>query len=91
MGIAIVVVSLLANDSGRFDHMDGWGGGWMWLWGTLMMLTWVVIIAAAVYLVTRAFRVDRSPTSRARDVLDTRYAQGEIGSEEYEEKLERLR
>ena len=39
--------TLLAQAGGWWDHMSGWGGGWMWLWGTLMMLSWVAIIAGA--------------------------------------------
>ena len=27
-------------------HMDRWGGGWMWLWGALMMA--IVAIAIAI-------------------------------------------
>lgn len=41
--------TLLARaDDGWWDRLSGWGGGWMWVWGTLMMLTWVAVIAAAV-------------------------------------------
>ena len=85
-------VSMLAQRAGDNDgwgHMDGWGGGWMWLWGTLMMLSWVAIIAAAVWLFSRSR--DGSQPSRAREILDERYARGELTSEEYRERLEQLR
>jgi putative membrane protein len=72
-----------------WDHMAGWDGGWMWLWGTLMMLSWVVIVAAAVWFVLRAHR--DGTTSRARDVLDERLARGELTLEEYRERREALR
>jgi len=77
------------NGDGWWGHMDGWGGGWMWLWGTLMMLSWVVIIAAAVWAVSRSRDGDR--TSRAREILEERYARGELTTEEYRERLEHLR
>lgn len=79
---------LLAHD-GRFGHMDGWDGGWMWLWGTLMMLTWVAVIAGAVWLAFRhGPRAAPTPSDRARQVLDERLASGEITPEEYRERRE---
>ncbi|MDP3967850.1 MAG: hypothetical protein Q8Q02_06170 [Nocardioides sp.] len=81
-------LDVLARSHG-WDHMAGWGGGWMWLWGTLMMLSWVVIIAAAVWFVLRANR--DGTTGRARDVLDERFASGELTLEEYRERREALR
>jgi putative membrane protein len=76
------------------DHpMHGWDGGWMWLWGSLMMLTWVVIIAAAVWLVVRASRRngDTDDTAEARRILDERLARGEITIEEYRDRREAMR
>ena len=82
--------TLLARaDDGWWDHMRGWGGGWMWLWGRIMMLTWVVLIAAAVWLVARSLG-DARP-SRAREILDERYARGELTTDEYRERLDALR
>jgi putative membrane protein len=85
------------EDAGQFfaqmwwgDHMSGWGGGWMWLWGSIMMLTWVVIIAAAVWLVTRAMRSGTS-RSRAEQLLDERLARGDLTTEQYRELKEELR
>lgn len=83
------ITTLAQTRDGWGDHMDGWGGGRMWLWGTLMMLTWVAIIAAAVWLVTRSRSTDRS--SRAREILEERYARGELATEEYRERLDQLR
>lgn len=82
------ITSLAQARDGWGDHMDGWGGGWMWLWGTLMMLSWVAIIAAAVWLVARPRGADRS--NRAREILDERYARGELATEEYRERLDQL-
>ncbi len=86
-----IAATLLAqNDDGWWDHMSGTGGGWMWLWGTLMMLTWVAVIAAAVWLVARSLSAGR-PSSGAREILDERYARGELTTEEYRERLDQLR
>ena len=79
-------------DADGWGHMDGWGGGWMWLWGTLMMFSWVAIIAAAIWLVGRnRDTAGPRPSSRARDILEERYASGELTTEEYSERLDHLR
>jgi putative membrane protein len=71
------------------NHMRGWDGGWMWLWGTLMMLTWVVVVGVAVWLVLRSSRSQRD-TSRARQILDERFARGELSVEEYEQRRDAM-
>jgi putative membrane protein len=76
---------VLAHD-GRFGHMDGWGGGWVWLWGSLMMLTWVAIIAGVAWLLLRSGRVTPTSPDRARQILDERLARGEITPEEHEQR-----
>jgi putative membrane protein len=82
-----------ANDD-RWDHMEGWGGGWMWLWGIAMMALFVVLI---VWLVRAATGGQASsgppsnPTDRAREILAERYARGELTTEEYRERAEQLR
>lgn len=75
---------------GWYDHMAGWDGGWMWFWGMLMMLGWVVIIAMAVWLVQRSQDSRRSTSGRAREILDERYARGEIDAQEYRERLDHM-
>jgi putative membrane protein len=75
----------------RWDHMRGWDGGWMWLWGTLMMLTWVAVIGVAVWLILRSVRNDRNSSARPREILDERFARGELTPEEYQERREALR
>jgi putative membrane protein len=67
--------------------MGGWG--WMWLVGLLSMLALVVVV---VWAVTRSGSTNRpNPPSRAREILDERYARGEISTEEYRERLDTLR
>jgi putative membrane protein len=71
--------------------MMGMGTGFG-LWGLLLMvLLWVGLIALAVWLVRALFpQADRSQGGPAvqgpgaRDILDRRYARGEITREEYE-------
>lgn len=70
--------------------MMGWygnGGQMQWL-GWIMMVGWLALLAAAVaagiYLVTRSRRVaGPAPGPGARQILDARFARGEIDSDEY--------
>lgn len=79
--------------SGPHWDMMGWGGG-NWL-GPFGMLFWFLIlallIAAVVWLFRRNDRSsgERPPLSRhppALDVLEERYARGEIDRDEYLQK-----
>lgn len=79
------------STDGGFGHMDGWGGGWMWVWGTLMM---VLTLLALVWLVrTVSGRNGAAPPNhldQARTILAERYARGELTTEEYRERLDHL-
>lgn len=69
-----------------------YGDGWMWGMHWAGWFFWIVGIGALVYLVARLS--DRSTdTSRTtpREILDRRYAAGEISSEEYEERKAKLK
>ena len=72
---------------------NGMGGGWgMGFGGPLMILFWIAVIAGVVVLVK--FVLDQSSRS-ARDkaplqILQERYARGEINREEYEQKRREL-
>ena len=74
-----------------------WGGydGWGW-WGGHMLfsaLFWIVVVVAIAFAVRWAVRSahDGRPGGDPRgesalDILNKRYARGEIGREEFEEK-----
>ena len=72
---------------------NGMGGGWgMGFGGPLMILFWIAVIAGVVVLVKLV--LDQSSRS-ARDksplqILQERYARGEINREEYEQKRREL-
>lgn len=60
--------------------MDGFMGFGMWF-------GWLVVVAPVAAVVWFAARTARGTTaSSARDILDQRYARGEIGRDEYEQK-----
>ena len=85
-------LSLFAQ-SDRWDHMNGWGGGWMWLWGLAMMILFVVLL---VWLVRSSAdpvglgSASRDPADGAREILAERYAKGELSTEEYRERINEL-
>ncbi len=92
MPASSVLSVLLARGSGGWR--PGWvsGGGWGWLWGLIVLLGWVAVIATVVWFVVRSTRPgERSGVDRAREVLAERYARGELTTQEYRERLEQLR
>jgi putative membrane protein len=75
-----------------YGHEFGWGG--MVLGGILMLLFWSSFIALIVWVVksvlSRGNDHTKSGEPNAREILDRRYAQGEISREEYERMKEDL-
>jgi putative membrane protein len=67
-------------------HDWGWGSGWMWLM-PLFGIAWFALLVVVIVLVVRWLgggNGDRGASARsARDILDERYARGEIDREEY--------
>ena len=84
--------AMLMAAADRFGHMDGWGGGWMWLWGTLMMVITVLLIVWIVRVASGRQEPAGSadPIDGARAVLAERYARGELTTEEYQERRDHL-
>ncbi|NNF53016.1 MAG: hypothetical protein HKN03_01100 [Acidimicrobiales bacterium] len=82
---------ILADTNSGWDHMDGWGGGWMWLWGVSMMVLFTILI---VWMFRSAYRPPvpptRDPTDRAKQILAERYASGDLSTEEYRERVAEL-
>ena len=80
----------------------GMGMGWGWGW-----LFWLLVLAGLILVVVLAVsgvgdRLSRSDSgvravgqpparNRARELLDERYARGELTTEEYRERLQVLR
>lgn len=61
--------------------MMWWGGHWYW--GALMMLSFWAAIFGLAYIALRGGPWDRRPRATARELLDERFAKGEITAEEY--------
>jgi putative membrane protein len=71
-----------------------WGDGW---WGLGMGIVWLVFLGLVVGGIVLAVRgssggaTDRGRERSALDILDERFARGEIDRDEYEERRRVLR
>jgi len=81
--------------SGRYGNwhmgpgmMGGWGMGWFG--GLFMIVFWILILAALVYFIkwliqsTGRRQTDTAGGSRALEILQERYARGEIDKAKFE-------
>lgn len=71
-----------------WDGTGGWGMGFGVVW---MIVFWGLVIAAIVLAVRwlttgSGERPTSKPGDTARDLLDRRYARGEIGHDEFEQR-----
>lgn len=73
--------------------MMGGDGGWGWGWivgGLMMLLFWGGIIALIVFFVRGGARSsetgEKRTTRDARDILEERFARGEMSEEEFEQR-----
>lgn len=72
-----------------FHGMDGhgFGMGWGWIVGILILIAAIIVI---VYAVRQSKPIDRQDTKTPLDILKERYARGEIGKTEFEERKKDL-
>lgn len=73
----------------------GMGMGWGWLFWLLMVVGLILVVVVAVRAlgggITGGAGGDRPPArSRARELLDERFARGDLTIEEYRERLQTL-
>ncbi|MEX5296600.1 SHOCT domain-containing protein [Kocuria sp. CPCC 205268] len=78
----------------------GWGMGWMWIFWLLLILGTVVLVVVLLKAFTGgsgggARQGGAAPPTgagprRSREILEERYARGEISTEEYRERLRTL-
>ncbi len=62
--------------------------GVMWLW---VLAFWISVVVLAVWAAGRLFpRVPSPRTPTPREILDTRYARGELTREQYQELRKEL-
>lgn len=76
-------------------HWGNWGPGWGGAWfGPFFMLVPLIIIVGAIVLAVgygaRRSEPPPPPLRSPRDILDERFARGEIDQEEYEQRRRTL-
>ncbi len=96
VGVALFLATMSVStgfadyDGGYRMHDMGAGG---WVFGPLMMILMVALIAGAVVLVLRLFGI-RGGADNQRDraigILNERFAKGEIDKEEFESRRQAL-
>jgi len=86
---------------------NGYGSGWMWMFGIMVFLGLILVIGAVVWAISRGnhsggqgqYGADRTSqpqpgsgpgSSKARQMLDERYARGEIDAQEYRDRRDAL-
>jgi putative membrane protein len=64
---------------------------WMWAWPGLLLVG-VVVLGAVAYGLLRGGRAEGASPGRAtaREILDERYARGELDGEEYRQRVDGL-
>ena len=69
-----------------YDHFEFMG------WGGFMGLVWIVLLVVVLVMLAGVFRQggDGLPKPTAREILDRRYANGEIDHDEYQRRLSDL-
>ncbi len=75
----------MVADAGGWDHMGGWGWG-MAIFGWLFMALVVVLVGWLIWSTTRRPESPGRNERRALDLLDERYAKGEIDRDGYLER-----
>ena len=76
--------SVLADGDG-LGHMGGWGWG-MTIFGWLFMTMVVVLVGWLIWSTTRRAEPGGRTVSRAGELLDERYARGELNRDQYLEQ-----
>jgi putative membrane protein len=79
----------MAEMCGSFGSMMGGGPTWAWAWPAAWLIG-IALLGALGYVLLRGWRGDDGRAS-ARQILDERYARGQISDEEYRQRAEVLR
>jgi putative membrane protein len=94
----VTTIATLAQTGRSYnDHMD-WDDGAAWVMVTMMIVITVAVVGGIIWAILSASRSqDRaapgaatSAGPNARDLLDQRYARGEIDTADYEERRSKL-
>lgn len=69
---------------------DGWGvGSWLAM-SFVMLLFWALVVGVIIWVARGHNRIAQPPQNQARQILDERYARGEIDDDEYKQRRDQL-
>ncbi len=83
-----------ASGDGAYGQGHMWGGGAHWIFGPIMMILFIAVIVAVVILVGRWLGGTSGAGARpkaALNILEERFARGEIDKDEFEARRQALR
>tara|TARA_R100000455_G_C6272249_1_gene128936 strand:- start:2224 stop:2547 length:324 start_codon:yes stop_codon:yes gene_type:complete len=92
IGMLILSAPIVLADSGENYYMHGMGAGG-WIFGPLMMILIIALIVGVVVLILRWMGITDGAGNRrdqALDILNERFARGEIDLEEFENRKRAL-
>jgi putative membrane protein len=69
---------------------DGWGAGSWLAMSFMMLLFWALVISVIIWVARGHTRIAQPAQSQARQILDERYARGEINDDEYKQRRDQL-
>lgn len=81
-------IAMMHGDHDGMGDMDGWMAGWMLVWLLVGIAVFALVVAGTIWLVRNMTGPKR--TDDALRELDMRYARGELTSEEYDERRQRI-
>ncbi|MGH8945470.1 MAG: SHOCT domain-containing protein [Acidimicrobiia bacterium] len=88
------ILSTITLAGGPGEWGPGWAPGGGGPWWLVFPLLWIVLIGTVIWLIARDRRRQPSsvsPSQRATEILASRYARGEIDTEEYHQRLDEIR
>lgn len=78
----------------HWGMMHDWGSGWGMIFGSLYMIAWLAILVAAIVFIIRWMKngnpAGGASARTARQILDERFASGDIDQSEYEKRRRAL-
>ena len=97
--VASSAVADVGAQGGWNHHGMMWGGGAGWFIGPIMMLLFLVAAVAVVVLAVRWLggadgarpRAGQKATTSAQEILEERFARGEIDEEEFRQRKQALK
>lgn len=81
-------IAMMHGDHDGMGDMDGWMASWMFVWLLVGVALFALVVAGTIWLFRNMTGSGR--TNDARRELDMRYARGELTSEEYDERRDRI-